>query len=147
MIKEIRIDDEERKIPREIVIKATIDKLLDLLIDENQLIDELNFVEDFLLTYRTFINDPLIITNKLLEYFNKNINSTSCEHITRVILSWVNNHYNDFESNTKLNEFLEKFDDYLQHHESEVKTKITNFFLFIYLFIVYLVYEIMEIFT
>jgi glutamyl/glutaminyl-tRNA synthetase len=144
MIKEIRIDDEERKIPREIVIKATIDKLLDLLVDENQLIDESNFVEDFLLTYRTFINDPLIITNKLLEYFNKNINSISSEHIARVILSWVNNHYNDFESNTKLNEFLEKFDDYLQHHESEVETKKKNF---IYLFIVYLVYEIMEIFT
>jgi hypothetical protein len=63
-----------------------------------------------------------------------------------VILSWVNNHYNDFESNTKLSEFLEKFDDYLQHHETEVKTKkiLLYFNLFIFL---NLVYEIMEIFT
>jgi len=95
--------------------------LLALLVDENQLIDDPNFIEDFLLTYRTFINDPLIITNKLFDYLNKNINSTSCEHIARIILSWVNNHYNDFESNTKLNEFLEKFDEYLQNHETEVK--------------------------
>jgi hypothetical protein len=86
-------------------------------VDENQLIDDPNFVEDFLLTYRTFISDPLLITNKLLDAFHKHINS---EHIARVILSWVNNHYNDFESNTKLNEFLEKFDENLQHHPTEV---------------------------
>jgi Rap guanine nucleotide exchange factor 2 len=123
MIKEIRMDDDEHKIPREIVIKATIEKLLDLLVDENQLIDDPNFVEDFLLTYRTFLSDPLIITNKLLDSFHKNINSNSSEHIARVILSWVNNHYNDFESNNKLNEFLEKFDEYLQHHSTEVNRK------------------------
>jgi Rap guanine nucleotide exchange factor 2 len=104
---------------------------LDLLVDEHQLIDDPNFVEDFLLTYRAFIPDPLIITNKLLEYFHKNINSLSSEHIARVILSWVNNHYNDFESNSKLNEFLEKFDDYLQHHDTEVTNK-RNVFIFIY---------------
>ena len=100
--------------------QATIEKLLDLLVDENQLIDDPNFVEDFLLTYRTFISDPTIITNKLFDYFHKHINSSSSEHIARVILSWVNNHYNDFESNNKLNEFLEKFDEYLQHHPTEV---------------------------
>ncbi|CAF0850292.1 unnamed protein product [Rotaria sp. Silwood1] len=119
MIKEIRVDDEEQRIPREIVIKATTEKLLDLLVDERQLIDDPNFVEDFLLTYRTFINDPIIITNKLLENFHNTNNSTSPEHIARIVLSWVNNHYNDFESNTKLYEFLEKFHDCLQHHVHE----------------------------
>ncbi|CAF1161556.1 unnamed protein product [Adineta steineri] len=119
MVKEIRIDGEEHKIPREIVIKATVEKLLDLLLDERQLIDDPNYVEDFLLTYRTFIHDPITITNKLLEYFNKNLNSTLSEHIARVILSWINNHYNDFESNSKLNDFLEKFDDLLQHYDGE----------------------------
>lgn len=134
MIKEIRIDDEEHKIPREIVIKvckhlisfhefdmhifqATIDKLLDKLLDANQLIDDPNFVDDFLLTYRAYISDPVIITNKILETFTKTSDNDLCEHLARVILSWINNHYHDFESNAQLNEFLEKFDDYLQHHQ------------------------------
>ncbi|CAF1173023.1 unnamed protein product [Rotaria sordida] len=119
MIKEIRVNDEEQRIPREIVIKATVEKLLDLLVDEHQLIDDPNFIEDFLLTYRTFINDPITITNKLLENFHNTNNSTSSEHIARIVLSWVNNHFNDFESNSKLYEFLEKFDDFLQHHAHE----------------------------
>ncbi|CAF0905048.1 unnamed protein product [Adineta ricciae] len=119
MMKEKRIDDDEHRMPREIVIKATVEKLLDLLADERQLLDDPTFVEDFLLTYRTFLHDPTIVLNKLLECFQKSTNLTICEHVSRVILSWVNNHYNDFESNTQLNEFLEKFDDELQHHDGE----------------------------
>ena len=121
MIKEIRMQEDEQHIPREIVIKATTEKLLDLLVDENQLIDDPNYVQDFLLTYRTFIDDPMIITKKLLEYFDQNINSMSCEHIARVVLSWVNNHYNDFETNANLYEFLESFDERLQNHQTEVR--------------------------
>lgn len=123
MIKEIRMNDDEEHIPREIVIKATSEKLLDLLVDENQLVDDPNYVQDFLLTYRAFLDNPVQITEKLLDYFDKNINSMSCEHIARVVLSWVNNHYNDFETNTKLYEFLETFDDRLQNHETEVRNR------------------------
>jgi Rap guanine nucleotide exchange factor 2 len=119
MIKEIRTHEDDQNIPREIVIKATVEKLLDLLVDENQLTDDPNYVQDFLLTYRTFIDDPMEITKKLLEYFDENIHSMSCEHIARVVLSWVNNHYNDFETNAKLYEFLENFDDRLQNHQTE----------------------------
>ncbi|CAF1315372.1 unnamed protein product, partial [Adineta ricciae] len=119
MVKEIRIDDDEYHVPREIVIKATTAKLLDLLTDDHQLIDDPYFVQDFLLTYRTFINDPMVIADKLLNYFDEHSNLTSLEHIARVVLSWVNNHYNDFETNIKLYEFLEVFDDRLQHHEKE----------------------------
>ena len=106
---------------------------MDLLVDEQQLADDPNYVQDFLLTYRTFIDDPMTITNKLLHYFDENINSMSCEHIARVVLSWVNNHYNDFETNTKLYEFLEVFDERLQNHETEVKfRKKINFFNFFF---------------
>lgn len=66
----------------------------------------------------------MIIADKLLNYFDEHSNLTSLEHIARVVLSWVNNHYNDFETNTKLYEFLEVFDDRLQHHEKEVRRKV-----------------------
>lgn len=88
--------------------------------DETHLLDDPNFVEDFLLTYRTFITDPLILVKKLMDTFHANIDSSLSEHIARVILSWVNNHYNDFESNPKLHEFLETFDEFLQNHSAEV---------------------------
>ncbi|CAF2043483.1 unnamed protein product [Rotaria magnacalcarata] len=119
MVKEIRMNEDEQNIPREIVIKATTEKLLDLLADELQLTNDPNYVQDFLLTHRTFVDNPTVITNKLLDYFDNHRNSASCEHIARVVLSWVNNHYNDFETNTKLYEFLEIFDDRLQNHELE----------------------------
>lgn len=134
MIKEIRMNDDEEHIPREIVMKATTEKLLDLLVDENQLMDDPNYVQDFLLTYRIFIDDPTQITDKLLQYFDNHINSMSCEHIARVVLSWVNNHYNDFETNTKLYEFLEAFDDRLQNHETEVRRRLVFVFVHILFF-------------
>ena len=59
----------------------------------------------------------------------------SCEHIARVVLSWVNNHYNDFETNIKLYEFLELFDDRLQNHETEVKKRICFFLIKIFIFV------------
>ena len=108
---------------------------MDLLVDETHLLDDPNFVEDFLLTYRTFIADPSIITKKLMDSFHINIDSSASEHIARVILSWVNNHYNDFESNPKLHEFLEKFDEFLQNHSAEVRSNCySSINLVVYLF-------------
>jgi Rap guanine nucleotide exchange factor 2 len=103
-----------------VFLQATIAKLLDLLVDDRQSIDDPNFVQDFLLTYRTFLTDPTLISDKLLNVFNENTNFNACEHIARVILCWVNNHYTDFESNGKLGDFLEMFDGHLQNHETEV---------------------------
>ena len=106
--------------------QANATKLLNLLVDNNQLNDDPNFVQDFLLTYRTFIQDPTAITKKLFEIFNNNGDFICSEHITRVILTWVNNHYNDFESNQKLHEFLETFDEHLQNHATEVNSYPAN---------------------
>ncbi|CAF0742965.1 unnamed protein product [Didymodactylos carnosus] len=115
MIKELRTC-EDTCVSREVVIKGTTDKLLDLLVDEKLITDDPNYVDDFLLAYRTFIHDPSLITNKLLEWFEL---SQHREKVARIVLSWVNNHFNDFESNPKLSEFLEIFDERLQHYESE----------------------------
>lgn len=100
--------------------QATVEKLLDLLVDDRHTIDDPTFVQDFLLTYRTFCSDPTRITTKLLNVFNQNNDFNVSEHIARIILSWVNNHYNDFESDGRLGEFLETFDDLLQNHETDV---------------------------
>jgi len=119
MVKEQRIDDDIQQNIREIVIKGTTEKLLDRLLDEGYLVDDPNYVQDFLLTYRTFLSDPNIISTKLLERFKNPTSSKSCEHVAQVLLTWVNNHYNDFETNPNLYDFLELFDDLLQNHEDE----------------------------
>jgi len=119
MIKEIRVDDDEPRQTREIVLKATVEKLLDLLVDDRQNLDDPTFVQDFLLTYRTFVDDPTRITTKLVNAFNQTNDFTLSEHIARILLSWVNNHYTDFESDGRLTEFLETFDDLLQNHETD----------------------------
>lgn len=87
------------------------------MVDENQISDDKNYVSDFLLTYRTFLSDPTIVTSKLLEKFQQ---GNCCEHIARVVLTWVNNHFNDFEMNAQLYEFLTIFDEQLMNHEDEV---------------------------
>ena len=38
--------------------------------------------------------------------------------VTRVVLLWVNNHFNDFETEPKMCEFLEKFEHYLDREVS-----------------------------
>ena len=62
-----------------------------------------------------------MITERLLERFDNPVSGKSCEHVAQVLLTWVNNHYNDFETNARLYDFLELFDDRLQNHEDEVR--------------------------
>ena len=40
--------------------------------------------------------------------------------VTRVVLLWVNNHFNDFESDPAMNEFLEKFEILLEREVSTI---------------------------
>lgn len=48
--------------------KATPERLITHLIEEHSIVDP-TYIEDFLLTYRTFLTSPLEVGNKLLEWF------------------------------------------------------------------------------
>ena len=55
------------------------------LMEDNSDVDP-TYVEDFLLTYRTFLESPTIMANQLLEWFaNPNLR----DKVTRVLLLWV----------------------------------------------------------
>lgn len=76
------------------------------LIEETSITDP-TYVDDFLLTHRTFIDNPLFVANQLLEWFNQ----PQVRHrVTRVVLLWVNNHFTDFETDPSMMEFLEEFE-------------------------------------
>lgn len=52
------------------------------------------------------------IADKLIKWFT---DETLRERITRVVLLWVNNHFNDFESDMEMTEFLQNFEEALEH--------------------------------
>lgn len=92
------------------------------LIEENSMTDP-TYVEDFLLTYRTFIPNSQEISKQLLDWFECESSSLlQCastpseirDRVTRVVLLWVNNHFTDFESDPQMMTFLEIFETGLE---------------------------------
>lgn len=99
-----------------VVIRGTPERLMIQLIEENSVIDP-TYVEDFLLTYRTFIDNPNQIAQQLLTWFENedaplSSHATAQEirdRVSRVVLLWVNNSFTDFETDSDMIDFLETF--------------------------------------
>ena len=64
------------------------------------------YVEDFLLTYRTFTS-PHTVMRHLFSLMEE---GKTMDRVTRVLLIWVNNHFPDFEADPDMMEQLEKFE-------------------------------------
>uniref|UniRef100_A0AC34FF08 Rap guanine nucleotide exchange factor 2 n=1 Tax=Panagrolaimus sp. ES5 TaxID=591445 RepID=A0AC34FF08_9BILA len=90
-----------------VLIKAKPEKLLQHLIDEIDASSDAHFVEDFLLMYRVFIKNPIEVMDKHLQWFN---DGTLRDKVARILLLWVNNHFNDFESHKDMSNALESFE-------------------------------------
>uniref|UniRef100_A0A8C8SCW6 Rap guanine nucleotide exchange factor 6 n=1 Tax=Pelusios castaneus TaxID=367368 RepID=A0A8C8SCW6_9SAUR len=116
MVKEHRELDRSGTRKGHIVIKATPERLIMHLIEEHSIVDP-TYIEDFLLTYRTFLSSPLEVGNKLLDWFR--VDSLR-DKVTRVVLLWVNNHFNDFEGDPAMTRFLEEFEKHLENAIMEV---------------------------
>ena len=52
------------------ISQGTPDKLTRHLVEEHSSVDP-TYVDDFLLTYRTFLKSPLEVTDKLVEWFKE----------------------------------------------------------------------------
>ncbi|XP_033617438.1 rap guanine nucleotide exchange factor 6 isoform X3 [Fukomys damarensis] len=105
-----------------IVIKATPERLIMHLIEEHSIVDP-TYIEDFLLTYRTFLEGPLDVGIKLLEWFK--IDSLR-DKVTRIVLLWVNNHFNDFEGDPAMTRFLEEFEKNLEDTKMNGHLRLLN---------------------
>ncbi|XP_058982067.1 rap guanine nucleotide exchange factor 2 isoform X3 [Musca domestica] len=106
-----------------VVIRGTPERLLQQLVEENSMTDPF-YVEDFLLTHRIFIKNSQEVTQKLLNWFEADVNGMESapkfashataqeirDRVTRVVLLWVNNHFTDFEADHEMMEFLEIFE-------------------------------------
>ncbi|KPP67186.1 rap guanine nucleotide exchange factor 2-like, partial [Scleropages formosus] len=116
MVKEHRELDRTGTRKGHIVIKGTTDRLTMHLVEEHSVVDP-TYIEDFLLTYRTFLSSPMIVGRKLLEWFN---DPSLRDKVTRVVLLWVNNHFNDFEGEPAMTRFLEEFENNLEREVCHV---------------------------
>ncbi len=110
------------------------------LVEDHSVVDP-TYIEDFLLTYRTFLRSPLILGQRLLDWFNDpslrdkvmwlnqpflkkltlsfswtvlTVLPLSSNQVTRVVLLWVNNHFSDFEGDPDMTSFLEEFQSNLE---------------------------------
>ncbi|XP_074865415.1 rap guanine nucleotide exchange factor 6 isoform X2 [Carettochelys insculpta] len=122
MVKEHRELDRSGTRKGHIVIKATPDRLIMHLIEEHSIVDP-TYIEDFLLTYRTFLSSPLEVGDKLLEWFR--VDSLR-DKVTRVVLLWVNNHFNDFEGDPAMTRFLEEFEKNLEDTKMKGHLRLLN---------------------
>ncbi|MEQ2170426.1 hypothetical protein GOODEAATRI_000140 [Goodea atripinnis] len=68
MVKEHRELDRSGTRKGHIVIKGTPERLIMHLVEEPSVVDP-TYIEDFLLTYRTFLSSPMDVGRKLLEWF------------------------------------------------------------------------------
>ncbi|XP_072517789.1 rap guanine nucleotide exchange factor 6 isoform X2 [Salminus brasiliensis] len=122
MVKEHRELDRSGTRKGHIVIKGTPERLIMHLVEEPSVVDP-TYIEDFLLTYRTFLSSPMEVGKKLLEWFK--VDSLR-DTVTRIVLLWVNNHFNDFEGNPSMTQFLENFEKLLDEAKMKGHLRLLN---------------------
>uniref|UniRef100_A0A8C5CTZ5 Rap guanine nucleotide exchange factor (GEF) 6 n=1 Tax=Gadus morhua TaxID=8049 RepID=A0A8C5CTZ5_GADMO len=122
MVKEHRELDRSGTRKGHIVIKGTPERLIMHLVEEPSVVDP-TYIEDFLLTYRTFLSSPMEVGKKLLEWF---MVDTLRDTVTRIVLLWVNNHFNDFEGAPAMTGFLEEFEKHLEETKMKGHLRLLN---------------------
>ncbi|KAA8586663.1 hypothetical protein FQN60_000499 [Etheostoma spectabile] len=122
MVKEHRELDRSGTRKGHIVIKGTPERLIMHLVEEPSVVDP-TYIEDFLLTYRTFLSNPMEVGKKLLDWFH--VDSLR-DTVTRIVLLWVNNHFNDFEGDPAMTQFLEDFEKHLETTKMKGHLRLLN---------------------
>ena len=93
-----------------ILLRATPEKLMENLL-EDKLEADPYYMENFLLCQRKFMTNGLEVMAWLLEWFDQ---PEFREKMVRIVISWVGNHFSDFESNPELMDLLEQFENKLE---------------------------------
>ncbi|VDL82943.1 unnamed protein product [Nippostrongylus brasiliensis] len=106
-----------------VLIKGKPDKLIQHLVDDRDSNVDPHYVDDFLLTYRVFIHNPTVIFEKLMMWFAE---GALRDKIARIVLLWVNNHYNDFETNDEMIKLLERFEGALERDGMHSQQSLLN---------------------
>merc|ERR550517_1489138 len=85
-------------------------KLVEQLVEDTSSADP-NYIEDFLLCHRIFLDSSLEVVRQLLAWFES---ANLRDRVTRILLLWVNNHFTDFELDSDMMELLDGFESRLE---------------------------------
>lgn len=124
------------------MIRGTTERLMLHLIAENIISDQ-TYVEDFLLTHRTFMDSQYEVAKQLLEWFRSDVINDDLKppikeegssapytdvkyRVARVVILWVNNYFTDFETDTPMMEFLEEFELELEKYNMMEELKLLH---------------------
>lgn len=125
-----------------VVIRGKPERLMLHLIAENIISDQ-TYVEDFLLTHRTFMDSQYEVAKQLLEWFRSDVivddlkppikeEGSSSPYtdvkfrVARVVILWVNNYFTDFETDAQMLEFLEEFELELEKYNMLEELKLLH---------------------
>ena len=150
MVTEYRLLNATTERTGEIVLRGNPTKLVERLVydDLNSIVDP-TYIQDFLLTYRVFIEAPTFISDKLYEWFENATSALSSSSLTslnnsttslsnstaqqntqlkkkvyRIVLEWITNHFNDFETCKDLYDFAEKFQEILHKEKMHEQLRV-----------------------
>lgn len=70
-----------------LIVKALPDRLIQQLVEDSETTaTDAHFLEDFLLMYRVFITEPIVIVNRMVEWFEQ---PKYRDKVARILLLWV----------------------------------------------------------
>jgi len=106
-----------------VLLRATPVKLVDQLVEDTSSADP-NYIEDFLLCHRIFLDTSLEVVTQLLDWFDR---PDLRDKVTRILLLWVNNHFTDFELDSEMMELLDSFETRLETAKMQGQLRMLNF--------------------
>uniref|UniRef100_A0A1I8FTV7 Rap guanine nucleotide exchange factor 2 n=1 Tax=Macrostomum lignano TaxID=282301 RepID=A0A1I8FTV7_9PLAT len=116
LVKEIRTLESGTLKKQQTIIRGTPQALIDQLLEcRGGSSADPNYADDFLLTYRTFLDSGLPVAQRLLEGLG--CGGEQASRAVRVFLLWTNNHFNDFDDSSELFRILQHFDRQLERRE------------------------------
>ena len=117
-----RVEDGSRH--AKVLLRATPDKLIGQLVEDTVGAADPNYIEDFLLCHRTFLDTSLEVMTQLLSWFER---QDLRDRVTRILLLWVNNHFTDFELDSDMMELLDTFETKLEGAKMQGQLRMLNF--------------------
>ena len=121
-VSEVRRVEDGSKHAR-VLLRAPPDKLIGQLVEDTVGADP-NYIEDFLLCHRTFLDSSLEVMTQLLKWFER---QDLRDRVTRILLLWVNNHFTDFELDSDMMELLDMFETRLEGAKMQGQLRMLNF--------------------
>ncbi|KAK0398501.1 hypothetical protein QR680_002622 [Steinernema hermaphroditum] len=107
-----------------VLIKAKPEKLIQHLLEDLDASVDAHYVDDFLLMYRVFLHEPKMVMRKLTVWFETE--PLHRDKVARIVLLWVNNHYNDFETDNEMLQLLEEFEQMLERDSMQSQQALLN---------------------